>query len=69
MSYLTILKRKFIVAGRAFKRACVHITLQAMMINFMFSTRGLPSPVSWLGSHTKCVIAAMSGVWSRFGSL
>ncbi|GJV57317.1 hypothetical protein Tco_1458322 [Tanacetum coccineum] len=27
---------------------------------FLFSTRGLPSPVSWLGSHTKRVIAAMS---------
>ncbi|GJX33649.1 hypothetical protein Tco_0243504 [Tanacetum coccineum] len=26
---------------------------------FLFSTRGLPSPVSWLGCHTKRVIAAM----------
>ncbi|GJT33081.1 ALP1-like protein isoform X1 [Tanacetum coccineum] len=31
---------------------------------FLFSTRGLPSPVSWLGSHTKRVIAAMSGTQS-----
>nr|GEV40134.1 hypothetical protein [Tanacetum cinerariifolium] len=29
----------------------------ANVLNF---TRGLPSPVSWLGSHTKRVIAAMS---------
>ncbi|GKA83293.1 hypothetical protein Tco_0804888 [Tanacetum coccineum] len=27
---------------------------------FLFSMRGLPSPVSWLGSRTKRVIAAMS---------
>ncbi|GKF20887.1 hypothetical protein Tco_0069525, partial [Tanacetum coccineum] len=28
----------------------------------LFSTRSLPRPVTWLGSHTECVIAATSGV-------
>ncbi|GJV87376.1 hypothetical protein Tco_1531314 [Tanacetum coccineum] len=27
-----------------------------MMINFLFSTRGLSSPVSWLGSHTRLLL-------------
>ncbi|GJS87684.1 hypothetical protein Tco_0770320 [Tanacetum coccineum] len=29
---------------------------------FLFSTRGLPTPVSWLGNHTKRVIAAMASM-------
>ncbi|GJZ26489.1 hypothetical protein Tco_0570742 [Tanacetum coccineum] len=33
---------------------------------FLFSMRGLPTPVSWLGNHTESAIAAMAGVWSRY---
>ncbi|GJS21503.1 hypothetical protein Tco_0450135 [Tanacetum coccineum] len=32
----------------------------------LFSTRSLPRPVTWLRSHTKCVIVAVSGVWYRY---
>nr|GEW49669.1 hypothetical protein [Tanacetum cinerariifolium] len=32
------------------------------LLSTLVGTRGLPSPVSWLGSHTKCVIAATSVV-------
>ncbi|GKA23874.1 hypothetical protein Tco_0709907 [Tanacetum coccineum] len=34
--------------------------------NFLCSMRTLLRPISWLGSHTKRVIAAMSSLWCRY---
>nr|GEX30013.1 hypothetical protein [Tanacetum cinerariifolium] len=34
--------------------------------NLLFTVRGSPRPVSWLGSRTESVIAAMAGDWYRY---